>query len=54
MALSLFDELRQQSAKLPSGGSLPDLFNFAEGEITDPKLLEALLPGWYKKRHLKG
>ena len=53
MAFSLFDELRQMSAKLPSGGSLPDLFNFGDGEIADPKLLDILVPSWYKKRHLK-
>lgn len=50
MAFPLFDELRQQSAKLPSGSALPDLFNFIEGEITDAKLLDTLVPAWYKKR----
>jgi hypothetical protein len=50
MAFPFFDELRQQSTKLPNAVALPDLFNFSEGEVADVRLLDTLIPVWYKKR----
>lgn len=47
-----FDELREQSCRLPNGNPLPDLFDFSQEEIstTSPEIIEQLVPGWYKKK----
>eukprot|EP00826_Nyctotherus_ovalis_P014034 TRINITY_DN1386_c0_g1_i12.p1 TRINITY_DN1386_c0_g1~~TRINITY_DN1386_c0_g1_i12.p1 ORF type:complete len:268 (-),score=63.95 TRINITY_DN1386_c0_g1_i12:151-954(-) len=46
-----FDELREQRTRLPSGGRLPDLFNFTEEEIrqASPEQLARLVPEWYTR-----
>ncbi len=45
-----FDELRDESCKLPNGNALPDLFNFTkeENSMTDQETMEKLVPAWYK------
>lgn len=50
LAHKFFDELREQSTKLPNGEPLPrSLFEFTQEEYnTDPKLCEKLLPAWFK------
>jgi serine/threonine protein kinase len=47
-----FDELRQESTQLNSGGgALPPLFNFTEHELSQsPELLEKLIPPHYKAK----
>lgn len=42
---SFFDELRQESTRLPSGEALPPLFDFTEYELSlSPELVEKLTP----------
>mmetsp|Transcript_7932 Transcript_7932/g.12147 ORF Transcript_7932/g.12147 Transcript_7932/m.12147 type:complete len:388 (-) Transcript_7932:279-1442(-) len=44
-ANSFFDELRLESTRLPSGDSLPPLFDFTSYELSSsPELLEKLIP----------
>lgn len=45
-----FDQLRDQSCKLPNGDPLPELFNFSTEEINSagPELIDRLTPSWYK------
>jgi serine/threonine protein kinase len=46
-----FDELREKNTLLPSGGCLPDLFNFNQDELSsDPKIL-SLIPSWFKGKN---
>mmetsp|Transcript_20330 Transcript_20330/g.37958 ORF Transcript_20330/g.37958 Transcript_20330/m.37958 type:complete len:378 (-) Transcript_20330:1749-2882(-) len=44
-----FDELRQESCRLPNGANLPELFNWTEEEATSAgsELLRRLTPEWY-------
>jgi serine/threonine protein kinase len=48
-----FDELRQESTQLNSGGgALPPLFNFTEHELSQsPELLEKLIPPYAKAKN---
>jgi serine/threonine protein kinase len=45
-----FDQLRDQSCRLPNGDPLPELFNFSTEEINSagPELIERLTPSWFK------
>lgn len=57
-----FDELRQQSTRLPNGNCLPDLFNFSECKLIEIYMfveemntlgidkMHELVPHWYKRR----
>jgi glycogen synthase kinase 3 beta len=43
-----FDELRDPRTRLPSGGPLPELFNFTpEERRVNPSLVDQLIPSWY-------
>ena len=44
-----FDELREEGKKLPNGGELPELFNFAKEELMqcDPDTASKLRPEWH-------
>jgi len=45
-----FDELRQESTRLPDGNKLPPLFHFTRHELDKPKeLLDKLLPPFARK-----
>lgn len=47
-----FNELRDETTKLPNGAAMPDLFNFTKeelSEVSDDKLT-ALIPSWYNKK----
>jgi hypothetical protein len=48
----VFDEIREESCKLPNGNPLPELFNFTPEEIsqTTSDVVEQLIPPWYKKK----
>ena len=49
LAHPFFDELRNQSTRLPNGESLPPLFNWSEIELkTHPEKIAALTPKWFK------
>jgi glycogen synthase kinase 3 beta len=50
LAHKFFDELRQESTRLPSGQPMPDLFNFCKSEITaaGPDTMKKLVPKWYR------
>ena len=45
-----FDELRDESTKLPNGSALPELFNFTQEEksSTTPEVIAKLTPEWYR------
>lgn len=45
-----FDELRDESTKLPNGNPCPALFNFTPEELSqcDQETAEKLVPDWYK------
>lgn len=45
---SYFDELRQQTTRLPNGMPLPDMFNFTpEEKRVNAALVQELTPQWY-------
>merc|ERR1712046_147441 len=48
--LPLFEDLRQQDAKISSNKPLPDLFAFSKEELSqmDDDMKKALIPEWYK------
>lgn len=51
LAHPFFDELRDQSTRLPNGRSLPELFDFNANELKmseDPDLKDKLIPEWYR------
>jgi hypothetical protein len=51
LADSYFDELRDPNTRIPSGGYLPDLFNFTpEERRVDNALCDRLVPSWYTKK----
>ena len=45
-----FDDLRNEQTRLPTGGKLPDLFNWtdAEREAVSAEKLRTLTPAWYR------
>jgi len=45
-----FDDLRDQSTKLPNGAEMPCLFNFTpeEKSQTDSSVIDKLVPEWYE------
>lgn len=48
LADPFFDELREETFRLPNGSSAPPLFDFTEAELASaPHLAEALIPPWY-------
>uniref|UniRef100_A0A0G4FXZ0 Protein kinase domain-containing protein n=1 Tax=Chromera velia CCMP2878 TaxID=1169474 RepID=A0A0G4FXZ0_9ALVE len=49
LAHPFFDELRQRETRLPTGGTLPPLFNFTEAELraVSSDAREKLIPEWY-------
>jgi len=48
---SFFNELREQSTRLPNGSPLPPLFDFTAEEIKNSSQAEidSLIPDWYKE-----
>lgn len=48
---TFFDELREQSTRLPNGSALPPLFDFTAEEIKNSSQAEIdnLIPDWYKE-----
>lgn len=52
LAMPFFDELREQSTRLPNGNQLPDLFKFTNEEIstTTPQMMDKLIPDWVEGR----
>ena len=49
MKHTFFDELREESTKLPGGVELPELFDFSpeERSAADSEIMGALVPDWY-------
>ncbi|CAG9314727.1 unnamed protein product [Blepharisma stoltei] len=46
-----FEELRQETTRLPDGSSLPDLFNWTPQELrsVNPSVIQNLTPSWYRR-----
>mmetsp|Transcript_21687 Transcript_21687/g.21441 ORF Transcript_21687/g.21441 Transcript_21687/m.21441 type:complete len:103 (+) Transcript_21687:736-1044(+) len=46
-----FEELRQESTRLPDGAPLPDLFNWTPQELrsVSPNVIQNLTPAWYRR-----
>lgn len=54
-AHAFFDELRNETIKLPNGKQIPPLFDFTEHERSvDQKLLEKLIPDHLKRKNVGG
>jgi glycogen synthase kinase 3 beta len=45
-----FDQLRDETCRLPNGDPLPDLFNWSQEEVNSatPDLVQRLTPSWYR------
>ena len=50
--MPVFDELREQSLRLPNNAQPPPLFDFKEQELMDhpPSIKQKLIPEWWLRQ----